>query len=373
MRKAKSSLKSLSLGLLALIVLLSFSASPSAAGPYEYKEYTVKKGDTLWSITKRELVDAYQWPLVWMENQRINDPDLIFPGQIVLIPIRVLRPADTVGKWPQPETVSRESTFDDGYTAMKPTGWKPPATESKPKKPVYKSVTKAIKKIKVLPIVKREVIIESGYITKYIPDAGEIQGAPSKRFVFALHDILYIWTKNTVSPGQRFYVVRKMAEVEHPITEKNVGWSMKITGVLEALEGGEEKIRARVIESYDSIHVGDSLDYYSEHVPPVASASPRSPDITGNILIASYRRLISARHDVLFIDKGLNHGVEIGDMFITLLPDTDDSINGMLQVVNVRNESSLALIHHSVREITKGDVFRSFFDEQRMMSEAFRK
>ena len=72
--------------------------SPSPGGDasaleYEYREYTVKKGDTLWSITKRELVDAYHWPIVWQENQRINNPDLIYPGQVIMIPIGVKMPS----------------------------------------------------------------------------------------------------------------------------------------------------------------------------------------------------------------------------------------------------------------------------------------
>ncbi len=110
-----------------VLALVLGSALTVGASSYEYKEYTVKKGDTLWSITKRELVDAYQWPLVWMENRRINDPDLIFPGQVILIPIRKLRPEEPEIPLPRPDTVSRDIQYTDPLGDTQPTSWSPPA------------------------------------------------------------------------------------------------------------------------------------------------------------------------------------------------------------------------------------------------------
>ncbi|MCK4910587.1 MAG: LysM peptidoglycan-binding domain-containing protein, partial [Thermodesulfovibrionales bacterium] len=326
-------------------------------------EYTVIKGDTLWSITKRELVDAYQWPLVWMENRRINDPDLIFPGQVILIPIRKLRPEEPEGPWPSPDTVSRDIQYTEPSQDTQPSYWTPPEP-SEPQKPTYRSMSKRIAKHESELIVKKEVIIEAGYITKYMPNAGEIQGAPSGRANFAQYDILYIWTEKPVEKGRKFYTVHKMDKIFHPITEELMGWAMKVTGVIQTLEPGDDKVRAEVLESYDLIEVGDPLDFYSEFFPPVTLGTPRSPEISGAVLTASYRRLISAGYDVMFIDKGMKDGIEVGDMFITLMPKTSDTVNGMFQIINVRNNTSLAVIHASEREITKGDSFRSFFDDQ---------
>lgn len=48
--------------------------------------YVVVKGDTLWSIAERELGDAHRWTELWSENQaQIDNPDLIFPGQVLTI------------------------------------------------------------------------------------------------------------------------------------------------------------------------------------------------------------------------------------------------------------------------------------------------
>ncbi|MCK4911526.1 MAG: LysM peptidoglycan-binding domain-containing protein, partial [Thermodesulfovibrionales bacterium] len=65
MSTCKANLKTWMLAVAAALAIILSSGLPADAASYEYKEYTVKKGDTLWSITKRELVDAYQWPLVW--------------------------------------------------------------------------------------------------------------------------------------------------------------------------------------------------------------------------------------------------------------------------------------------------------------------
>lgn len=51
-------------------------------------EYTVKEGDTLWAISSRSenYSDPFQWPSIFKTNRdEIRDPDLISPGQVLLI------------------------------------------------------------------------------------------------------------------------------------------------------------------------------------------------------------------------------------------------------------------------------------------------
>jgi LysM repeat protein len=52
------------------------------------RSYTVVRGDTLWDISGSTLGynDPYQWPLIYRANQnRIDDADLIYPGQTLTI------------------------------------------------------------------------------------------------------------------------------------------------------------------------------------------------------------------------------------------------------------------------------------------------
>jgi nucleoid-associated protein YgaU len=61
----------------------SSSTAPSAAG----RSYTVQKGDSLSKIAKREYGDAQQWRRIYEANRDvIQNPDLIYPGQVFRIP-----------------------------------------------------------------------------------------------------------------------------------------------------------------------------------------------------------------------------------------------------------------------------------------------
>lgn len=53
------------------------------------EKYVVKEGDTLWAISRQPGIysDPFQWPLIFKaDRDRIQDPDQITPGQVLLIP-----------------------------------------------------------------------------------------------------------------------------------------------------------------------------------------------------------------------------------------------------------------------------------------------
>lgn len=55
--------------------------------PKHARTHAVVHGDTLWSIARTQLGDGSRWPELYdASNLRSGDPDLIFPGETVVVP-----------------------------------------------------------------------------------------------------------------------------------------------------------------------------------------------------------------------------------------------------------------------------------------------
>jgi nucleoid-associated protein YgaU len=63
------------------------SGSSSTAPAEQQRTITVKAGDSLSKIAKREYGDADKWHAIFEANRdKIKNPDLIHPGQVLTLP-----------------------------------------------------------------------------------------------------------------------------------------------------------------------------------------------------------------------------------------------------------------------------------------------
>ena len=58
----------------------------SELAPNAPDSHTVKRGDTLWDISKLFLKSPWRWPELWgMNMDQIRNPHLIYPGQVLVL------------------------------------------------------------------------------------------------------------------------------------------------------------------------------------------------------------------------------------------------------------------------------------------------
>lgn len=309
--------------------------------PREIKNYTVKKGDTLWSISHAELGDSFLWPKVWKENPDISNPDRLYPGQIVKIPIYLKQP------------VREEKT--EPVAAAAPMPIKPANQEKKEVKEAEKEqkVTVPLK-----PLIDNALFTACGYISDSVPSVGIIDGSPSGRTLLGSYDTVFLKTDNPVETGDKFVVIKAL-RLQEPEAMRNSGYIIEPVAVVEISKIDGNDVYADIVRSFGPVRAGDLLDDYHDMDAPLMTGDFRKPDIEGVVIAARNLQLMNSIFDIVYIDKGLNDGIEIGDMFRTVDVSSGHSIpTGTIQVIGARDTTSTAVVRKNIGgAISAGNLF----------------
>ncbi|MBI5075316.1 MAG: LysM peptidoglycan-binding domain-containing protein [Nitrospirae bacterium] len=315
------------------IVLLSIT-SFALAQEQEIKEYKVQQGDTLWDISQKELIDPFLWPKVWKENPDIPNPDRIMPGQIIKIPLYLLR---------------KEAQKEEPVMA--------PIVEAEPPKaapaPIPVPAPPAPK-----PLVNANLYISSGEIAGTVNEQGKVIGSPSGKILLGDHDMVFVTTKAPHNPGDRFYTLRKGPIVRHPVTNNILGYLVEITGIAEIKKSEYDgQTPAQIIESYSDVNIGDILVAYQKEAPPVVSeVECRTPKVSGYVVEARQRRVNNGQFDIVYLDKGKKDDIKVGDLLKTANKGKFTVTNGLIQVIKVQDSTSVAIVRQSTDAISRGNL-----------------
>ena len=79
--------------------------------------------------------------------------------------------------------------------------------------------------------------------------------------------------------------------------------------------------KAKITKAYGDIRVGDLLDTFHEVEPIIETDAPRKPAISGFVIAAHRQLTITGAMDIVFIDKGSNDSLELGDILKTTSVD----------------------------------------------------
>ncbi len=320
--------------LLVLIITLSL-LSPvrlmAGEDDTEYVEYTVKKGDTLWDITGGKLSDPFLWPNVWKENPGVKNPDLIYPGQKLRLPRYMLQKQIDVAP-----PVEKAAPREEPRPAAK-------AVPIPPRKPM---------------VVDAKMLAASGYIDTKVAGIGRITSTPEGRTIIGKDDYAYISLDNREVPerGRKFYTIRSLGEITHPVTGKSLGYLVEVTGVIEVTGREAGHVKVKVLDSFVEIQTGDPIERYY-HLDPFPLVKTAAPAVKGTVVASRDLRLINGNYDIVFIDRGSEDGVKPGNVFTILSREEPSRPIGKIQVISTRARSAAALITRSTAAISRGDYF----------------
>jgi len=134
-RSAMKRTGGIGLGGLMLVVfclpVLADAAAPPETVPGETlgaleSPYIVKKGDTLWGISRDLLNDPHLWRRLWEENTFISNPNRIYPGDRLGMPGRRSPRARPACAGREPRSPSRRSPSPEGRGTRPAPGRRPP-------------------------------------------------------------------------------------------------------------------------------------------------------------------------------------------------------------------------------------------------------
>jgi len=266
------------------------------------RQYTVKKGDTLWGISSMFLEDPWYWPEIWQKNQQVQNPHLIFPGDILTLVYVNGQPQMLVNEAQHKEV--QQASESGGMPVKK---LSPSIRTSSLEASIPSIPGDAIRQFLTKPrVVSKEQLEDAPYIVGS-EDGNLILGSGNRVYVRGEID------KERV----RYSVFRPGKALRDPETNDILGYEAIYTGevhiaVYDDPASGDLTFTEREVLIGDRLLPEDRSKLENLYFPHV-------PDREVNAQIMELNEALTgvAQFQVVTINKGERDGMEVGHLLAT--------------------------------------------------------
>lgn len=268
------------------------------------ERYVVVKGDTLWDISEMFLRDPWKWQEIWYNNPQIENPHLIYPGDIImLIMVDGEQRLTVVNRGGNANTlkITTDQAGEDGVVKLRPTARVTPIFGAIPAIP-REHVEGFLSGNRVLP-------------TEELRSAPYIISGTEGRLIQGAGDRIYARGEFTSQlPVYQIYRIGKA--YEDPVTEELLGY--------EAIELGSARIKdlQAEIATFDIERSNQQIGIKDRILPSdealldsIFYPSEPPADTEGQIIDVARGVEFIGQYDVVLINLGEREGLEAGNIF----------------------------------------------------------
>ena len=301
--------------------------------------YIIQKGDTLWALAKKNLGNPYLWPQIWEKNKYIRDAHWIYPGDPLVIGVKVAEVAPPPPAEPTPAPappVAPTPTGGEGAGAAG-TGAGTGGAEGAGRPPGAQ--------------VPAGDLVAAGseddiYCFAYLADKNArpqltLTSAEQIEYqaTFATSDIVYLsgGEAEGVKAGQEFFIVQPVRKLRHPATNAILGTVIRYLGRARVLCTQDHTATAEVLASCDTIPIGAWLKPY-EPIPipmtvmtkPTERCDPASTKARGYLVYTRDDTVTIGQDSVAMIDLGEADQLSPGSQVLVY---HDDPVKGAPRIL----------------------------------------
>lgn len=248
-------------------------------------EYIVKVGDTLWDIAATFLRDPWYWPEVWYVNPQVENPHLIYPGDVLAL---VMIDGE------QRITNIRASTY-----RLSPQARITPLNES----------ISSIPYEQIAAFLSKGLVLEKDQADR-LP---YILATRGDHMIASAGNDVYVRGGEPASNGTRFSVVHVGDELRDPDDNDLIGFQGIYVGEGALSRGGDPATVALTDTNREAL-AGDRLIPETVDIP--LNFFPKAPDIDidGRIISVVDGVSLIGQYQVVVLNRGARDGLAPGDV-----------------------------------------------------------